>query len=170
MTRTMLVGTVLVCALAATGCGKKMSEKLGEKIMEKAIEHNSGGNAKVDISDKGMTIKTKDGEFVAGQAGAVKLPADFPSDVLVYKGSKPVVSMKTGNGLMIHLETGDSVEKVIETYGKEMPSQGWEQETAMNSAEQSMFVFKKEKRQTAVVVTKSDNVTRIMLTVSNEGK
>ena len=89
-------GIAIVCAAALTGagCGKKISEK----IMEKAIEANQGGKAKVDISNGAMTIKTKDGEFVAGQGAAVKLPADFPADVFLYKGAKPVVTMKTADG------------------------------------------------------------------------
>jgi hypothetical protein len=152
--------------LAGVGCGRKPAESVTEKLIERAIEKGQGGDAKVDISEQGMTIKTKEGEFVAGQGEAVKLPADFPGDVFVYPKAKPIVTAKTATGFMVHFQTADAVEQIIARYGEEMAAKGWEQESSMNSPQSSMLRFTKENRTAALVVTRQDQNSRLMLTVS----
>ena len=58
--------------VAMVGC-RRASEKLSAKIIEKAIEKNSGGEAKVDIKNGKVSVRTKDGEFESTTGGEAKM-------------------------------------------------------------------------------------------------
>ena len=69
MKRCVLV--VAVAALAVTGCGKKVSESITEKMVERAMAKD-GVKGKVNISDGQVTMETKDGKTtISTGAGAV---------------------------------------------------------------------------------------------------
>lgn len=174
MTKTMLV-LMIAAILVLGGCGKKNDEakakKAQEKKMEKAIEKSSGGKANVDLSKGKMTIQTKEGEKmeIAGSGAGVKLPDDFPKDVLVYKGAKVDTSLKTGDATQVMLSTTDATDKVAETYKAEMKKSGWEEKTSMQMPEMTMLQYAKDQRTVTVqVMTGDDKGTKVVLTVTKE--
>ncbi len=110
--------------VGAGACGK-VSDKVGEKVAEKSIEGASGGD--VDISDDGMSIKTKDGEF--SSKAAKELPKGWPSDILPVADGfeiENVTESKTADGTMtIVSTTGDaSAAALIDSYVDAFESNG----------------------------------------------
>ena len=157
----------LIClVILLPGC----SNNMGEKAVENAIEKETGANADVDLSDKGMNIRgeTEDGEFSISSGENAKVPDNFPSDILIYKPSKVSTSMNTPQGQSLTLATTDNAQKVLETYKKEMTSKGWAEQTSMTSGSMSMLVYGKEDRTVHVHITPSDDQTAIMLIASDE--
>ena len=153
---------IILCAVACSlvayiGCGKKAEEKVIEKIIEK----ESGGKADVDISDESISIKTEDGEATLHAGENVKLPADFPKDILVYKGADVKMTMEVPQGKSVTFLTKDDVSKVAEAYKKEMAGKGWKKEMAMDMGEQTSLIFKKDERMAQIMIGKEDDKTMI---------
>ena len=69
-----VVGLVSVALLILTGCGKKPEEKIAEKI----IEQNTGGKAKVDITDQSVKVETEEGTMNMTTGKSAKIPESFP--------------------------------------------------------------------------------------------
>jgi len=84
--------TLVALALMTMFCScKKSTEKTQEKIMEASI----GENAKVDLDDEKIVIKTDEGTFTS-DATAKSWPNEIPSDVPKFKDGK-VVNVSTQN-------------------------------------------------------------------------
>lgn len=174
MTKTMLV-VLIAASLALGGCGKKSDETRArtaqEKAMEKSIEKSSGDKANVDLSKEKMTFQTKEGgkvEIATGEAG-VKVPDDFPKDVLVYKGAKVDSSVKSPEGMQVMLSTADPADKVAEAYKTEMTKSGWTEKTSMAMAEMTMLEYTKDQRTATVNVMKGDGKgAKVMLVLTKK--
>lgn len=61
----ILIALFLSIALFSTGCAKKLEEKIGGKIVEKAIEKASGGEVTIDTKD-GVSIEMEGGSMTTG--------------------------------------------------------------------------------------------------------
>ena len=108
---------LVLCALLA-GCGKQSQETLTEKLIEKSLSRD-GVAAKVDLDGGTMKFSTTDAQgrkadfkvegdtvqvvsedgvmtFASGEN--TKVPQNFPEDVLVYAGAKPVSAMLVERG------------------------------------------------------------------------
>jgi hypothetical protein len=169
----VMIKTVWVVGMAALvmtmGC-RRAGESLAEKIAEKAIERQSGGKAKVDLdaSKQTVTIKTKEGEFVAASGEGVKIPADFPKDVPVYKDAKILMAVSNPEGVVLSLESKDGIETIAEKYAAEMKALGWEQQAAMDMGAQKMLAYNKEKRNSTITITKADKGSQITISAEKE--
>ena len=171
----VVLGVIVCSAVLVSGCGrakKSMSEKLSEKIAEKAIAMNikdsEGKDAKVDIKDGKMTIKTKDGETSFASGDGASVPADFPKDVYVVKGAKIQMSMKTPDGYALSMKVDEAAAKLAATFEAEMKAQGWNQEASFDMGEARSLSYKKGERQVAIVMSKSDKATEVMITVAEK--
>ena len=165
--RKLVVILAVAMALAVGGCGKSSEEK----AMEQAIEKGSGGKADVDLSKQKMTFQTKEGEKIEIATGGegIKLPDDFPKDILVYAGTKVESAVKTGDAHQLGLSTPDAPEKVAEAYAAQMKKDGWAEESSMKTPEMTMLQYTKEKRSVMVHITKDgDAGTKIMLMAATE--
>jgi hypothetical protein len=159
----------LVAAVAMTGCGKKTSETLAEKIIERQMA-KEGVKGKVDLSDGKVTMETKEGTSTFSSGGNAKVPDTFPKDVQVYAGAKVMASMSVPKGQHLILESGDSIEKIITFYKGQMTGGGWKEEMSMNQGESSMLVYKKEQRTVSIVVASSGKTSQIQLTVASDNQ
>jgi len=160
----VLMATMLVLSV---GCGKA-AKNLSEKIAEKAIEAQSGGDAKVDIKDGKMTVKTKDGNAVFDAGGNVSIPESFPKDVYIPKGAKILSSISANEGTVLTMEVDDTLAKVGEKYASEMKSQGWSELSTMNMNGQLMYSYKKDKRTTSMIASSNDNKTQVVLSLAQD--
>jgi hypothetical protein len=166
----------MVCSVALiSGCGKaeksmseKMSEKLAEKTIEMSMKDKDGTSAKVDISKGTMTIKTKDGETARVSGEGASVPADFPKDVYVLKGAKIQMSMKTPDGYVLNVQSEQSAATLASTYETEMKAQGWAQEASFDMGDTRSLSYKKDGRQVAIVMSKADAATTVMITVADK--
>ncbi|MCL5269239.1 MAG: hypothetical protein M1457_01470 [bacterium] len=162
-----LLCLMVVSMLAVGGCGKKAEEKM----MEKAIEQDTGDKANVDLSKNKVTIESKDGgkiEIASGGDTSLKVPDDFPKDVFVYPGAKVEASIKTPDGVQLTLVTSDAMAKVTDAYKAKMKAEGWEEKTAAAMGEMTMLQFEKADRTAMVHITKDGENSRIMLMMSQE--
>jgi len=167
---------VLVCSVVlVSGCGKAkksmsetMAEKLAEKTIEMSMKDEDGTSAKVDLSKGTMTIKTKDGETAVVSGEGASVPADFPKDVYVVKGAKIQMSMKTPDGYVLNMQVEQSTAKLAATYETELKAQGWAQEASFDMGDTRSLSYKKDDRQLAIVMNKSDESTTVMITVADK--
>ena len=60
MVKDLVTSSAIVLALMATGCS---TENIAERIAEKRIESETGGDVDIDFDDGDISIKTEDGEF-----------------------------------------------------------------------------------------------------------
>ena len=157
---------VFCLILLAAGCG----ETVEEKAMEKKIEEATGGDAEVDLSKKGMKVtgETEGGKYTFSTGESIEISKDFPADVLIYRPSKTISSMKIPEGYSVSLTTRYDMPKVTETYKREMKAKGWSEEASMNIGAQSMLAYKKDSRAANIMIAPMDDETRITVTVTME--
>ena len=159
---------ILTAMMVMFGCGEKAGEKAAEEIAEKAIESSFDGEAEVDIKKDSVRIETEEGEMTMSMGDSVKLPADLPEDVLMYKGAELSMAMEHPQGFNLSLQTKDDVSKVSEVYLAEMTEKGWTKEMSMDMGGQKMMAFKKDKRNVSVMISSDEEMTQITLTVAAE--
>ena len=123
--RYLMMIALPVIALLMFGCGEKSEKMAAEKIAEKAIESNIGGDAKVDIEKESIRIETGKGDMTMTAGDSAKLPANFPEDVFLYKDADLKMAMELPQAFNLSFETSDAVSKVSETYLAEMKKKGW---------------------------------------------
>jgi len=168
MRKGLAVSLVLVTALAFVGCGKKAQERAAEKMIEK----QSGGKVKADLSKGQFTIKDKEGRATFSQGGGAEVPEGFPKDVLVYKGSQIVMSSKQKKNFTLMLTTKADPKTVADAYKAAMKSQGWDESNMVNieGTISIQYQKEKEKRTTAVSISKSGDQTQITLIAETGGE
>ena len=173
MTKTrgwLAVAVALAAALA--GCGNKDDDAGREEALEQAIEKD-GARANVDLSKGRISIQTKEGQKleIAGTDGELKIPADFPKDVLVYKGAKVETTVKATEGTMVTLTTPDPTAKVTEAYKADMKKSGWDEKTSVLMPGMTMLQYTKDKRTVSLHISGDDKATLILLTIgAQEGE
>lgn len=165
------LGVCVLCVLVVAGCSKKKESashgnRLAEKMAEAAIEHQSGGQAKVDIQGDHVSIQTKDGNYQvsSGDAG-VAIPADFPKEIPIYAGSTVVQTVTTPDGAHAMLKSTDAATKVMAFYKERLTGDGWKTEMAMQSAGGDMLSVTKGPLSLAILVSASDGTTMISATL-----
>jgi hypothetical protein len=159
---------LFISIMVMFGCGKKAGEEAAEKLAEKAMESSFDGKAKVDIEKGSVQIETEKGKMTMTTGDSVKLPADFPEDVLVYKGAKLSMAMEHPQGFNLNLQTKDDMSKVSEVYLAEMTAKGWIKEMSMDMGGQKTMAFKKDERSVSVMISPNEDMTQITLIVAAE--
>lgn len=167
MKTALTIACTLTLALTLSAC-RRASESMAERVIEKAMQAQGGGQADVDLSEGRMVIQNKDGKSEIATGGSAAVPADFPKDILVYDGAKIVVSAKHQDGFMLSLQTPDKREKVVEKYRASMTAQGWSEESSLNAGEVTVVAYKKEGRSASLSVAGSGDETQITLTAATE--
>lgn len=178
MKKKMLVGGVLVfMVLVFSGCGPsdRISEKAGEKLMEKMIETQTGGKVDVNTGKQTMDITTKDGTVSVSQEGEGKLPNDFPKDIFIFSDAKITVSTSgsaESKSFSISYSTATGQNDAIEKYKSEMTGNGWSKESEMNfGAEQGAFLnFKKGDLSVAVTIGTDQEKNTFITVIGAENK
>jgi len=156
-----------IFTLILSGCGKSVSQIVGEKATEKIIENQTGGKANVDINNGNVKVDTKEGSIETG--ANVKLPADFPSDVYVIEGSMvAAMSDQANKSFTISIEINKSLEEASTIYQTELKKQGWSITGTMNFGESSSVVAEKDNRTVSVYINKSNDKTTVVLGVATK--
>ena len=161
MKKFVLVAAIIGAGLIAGACGKSDEEKI-----EEAIEQETGAKADVSLEDNSFRMTSKDGEFQTGDS--VKLPKDFPDDVLVYKGATPKSTIKQQEQLVVTLSSADAPAKVFEAYQKAMTDKGWKEESAFQSADSSMLSYSKGEERKANISISKDGEKGSMIVLALE--
>jgi len=159
---------VAVCLLAAGAC-RKAAEKPAEKLAEAALEREMGGNAKVDIGDGTLTVKTKDGESKMTAGDAASIPENFPKDVLILKDAKVKMSVQVPQGMQVSFESKETPDAIAQTYSREMRAKGWTSETKIDGEGGTVQTFEQEKsgRTAVVMISRSEKITEVVVTATS---
>jgi outer membrane lipopolysaccharide assembly protein LptE/RlpB len=165
-----LTTLALAAALAGlAGCGKvteMATEKATEKYMESQINQN-GGNAKVDLSQGGMTAEGTDehGKAFKMEMGSAKL-SEADVKIPFYPGATPAENsgtrIKNGGGEMVSIElvTSDAPKTVSTWYRDKLKSTAGEGRTVIDSAAEdngmSLAISDPKSNEAATVNVSSD--------------
>lgn len=152
----------LFALLLIAGCSKEETYTSADGDVTAKVKRNG--------SDIEVTAEDEEGNKFAAQSGKnVEIPADFPSDIPIYSGAKPLVAMQMeAQGQSVTLESGDSLDAVYQFYVDAMQANGWTLDAQMDWGGQKMIAAKKGDRTAAVSIGASDGKTQIVLTNSNE--
>jgi hypothetical protein len=138
-----LATVMIVMAVVLSGCGsgKSLGQQAGEKIAEKAIEAQSGGKVDVNANDGNVTIKTEDGQAQYSAGGTVKLPENFPKELVMADDAKIIISTSADSGSTIAYVTDSSKDEIFNKYISGLAGQGWKKEMELNTGSGQMANF-----------------------------
>lgn len=158
---------ILLVALAVFSVGCK---NVAEKAVEKAIEKESGGKARVNANDGTIEVETDKGKV---QIGKNDLPEGFPEDVPVYRKAKIVSSVNNQDTYQITFSAeGKKMDEISDFYKEELEGNGWKSDSSSNSnaAGQVMsgLQYEKDSRKVSVMITESGDTTAIILQTSEK--
>lgn len=165
MKNKVLLPTAIVSLLLLSGCSlpskENAEQKIGEKIMEKAIESQTGGKVNVDTDNDQMNINTKDGNLSMSSTGEAKIPENFPTDIYVAEDAKvnfAASNLGTGKDVSIAYITAASLDDVSEKYKQEMTKNGYTKDTEMDMGSQGkVLTFKKGQTTASILIGQSQN-------------
>ena len=149
----LTLGSCSSCAQKAT---QKAVEKVAEKAAEQQIEKETGQKAdvKIDTSPAGggqITVKSDQGNQVFAAGTQTQIPADFPKDIPIYQGSKPMMVVSQGaKGVFMTLQAPDSMDNLKTFYKSRMVAEGWKIDSEITLQDMVSLNCKKENR-TALV-------------------
>jgi hypothetical protein len=121
--RVSILASAVVALALLPAC-----KRLKEKAEEKAIERATGGQVQLNGDNGGkVTVSAPDGGGTMTFGAGTEIPKDWPKDVPVYPGAKPLASLATTNdqgkpAWLMTLETTDSKEQVVAFYKGKMTS------------------------------------------------
>lgn len=161
-----LVSSVAVLVLLGAGCNPfqkaqdEISNKIGEKVAEGLIGQATGGD--VDIKKDGDQITFKDDKTGATSAFGedVKLPDDFPKEVLLYSGIKisgVTLSRENGVGAWLMANSQDEMSKVVAWYDNETKDKGWTKDSSLTIEKMETRVYSKDKDRLSITVAPADD-------------
>jgi hypothetical protein len=153
---TSMLGAVIVLS----GCWPFPSkDEIGQKIVEKAIESQTGGKININTDKGTVDINTKDGSLSTGKE--VKIPENFPKDIFVFSDAQVVFAMSGTSGeksYSISYFTASTPEDAFAKYKEEMVSKGWQKESEMDMGAQGKIVnFKKGQLSIMVTIGTSED-------------
>lgn len=159
----VLVVIVLICVVlavltfAANSFRRRISQKLGENVLEKVIEQQTGGKVDIKSGSNGedFTIKTQDGQTQYSAGGGVKLPDGFPQELIVVDDAKLIMATSSSTGSSVTYYTNFDQDAVFAKYLANLPVLGWTKDTEINSTQGKMINFSKGAE--AGVVTIGEN-------------
>lgn len=113
---------------------------------------------------------TPDGKVFEAEYGrADQLPSDFPDDVPLYGGARPLSSLASPeHGTVVNLRSADPPEKLFAWYREHYARQGWTVEHADEARGRSTLVVRKGNRVSSVVIQGVPGATQALLTVGED--
>ena len=154
-----------VCVMLLPAC-KKMQENTADRLLEKAIEKQTGANASVDIANRSVKIKAKEGQltFTAGEG---KLPINFPADIFIDKDYKIQMNLQAEKGLSLVLESAKDLKTNMTLYKIKMKENGWSLSDESSVSGIGSITFKKKGRAVNMMFFGRDNKTEMNLMVQS---
>jgi hypothetical protein len=160
-----LFAAVLVFALGACK-GRTVSSRLGEKSVENMIEKATGGQAKVDLKDGTIKVKTAEGETEIGTSKT--WPNDLPADVLKPESGKITGVVRSTQEEKkywnISFEGADAA--AFDKYADALKAGGWDIKMTTKTGDGGLF--QAEKGKLMVVATFTNAGKNVNLVVTNQ--
>lgn len=146
-----------------------MQERVAEKTLESRIEAQTGAKTKIDLANKSITIKAKEGALTFTAEGGVKVPEDFPKDVYLEKNSKVNGILNAGGTTTIGIETPKELAEITKNYKDGMKVKGWHLDSENSLPGISNLVFKKNERIANIMLFGSgDKKTQVNISIQSK--
>lgn len=153
------VGLIAVAlpALILLGAGCSPSDKIAEKITEKALEKASGNKVKVDLnSDGGVTVKGKEGSLSVGGNGS--RPESAPEDLPSVQGAKNFFWLgSSGSGMFSYEVSSNDFKAICAAQLDLLAKAGWQKSDAYEMDVEKMMSKSLAKPDFALSITCSDS-------------
>jgi hypothetical protein len=153
LSRGRSVGIILT-VLAISGTVSSCQKKIGEGLVEKAIEQSTGN--KVDINSGGQNITIQsEGQKIEIQGNSGVWPADMPSDVPKFSWGqiKAVTRAETPEGKNWSVVCDNVPGNIIKDFESQLKSKGFQNiSTVVTSGEGQGGVVSGEKEKVKVVL------------------
>ena len=152
--RVLAVTALSFSMVTACGrAGETAEDAATEAVTEAAVEAIT--DAELDIEDGGQTVSGVDEQgraFSASQGEAAKIPADFPSDVLVPEGLVLDTSMVVGTNAFIGGTLPGELATLAADIEARMKGAGWSPVVAMTSPESSTLLWERDGRSVSYTI------------------
>lgn len=153
MKKKTIFSTALCSAVVLlAGCGPN----IGQKIVEKSIESQTGGKVDVNSDKSQMNIKSNEGDFSMSGEGTATLSADFPKDIFMAPDAKIQFSMANGKDKSYSAAyiTSMNVDEIYGKYKSDLESKGWaaDTKTEMTFNDSKTVTYKKGSESLMVIV------------------
>jgi hypothetical protein len=150
-------GLIVAATLALSGCGPN----LGEKIMEKTIESQTGGKVDINSNRGEVTIDSEQGNLTVSGDGTATLIKDFPKDIYIAPDAKILLSLANGQdkSYSVVYTTGISMDDVYATYREDLAAKGWasDSEEVVVISETKMLIYKKGVQRLTIMISLSQD-------------
>jgi len=174
MNKKIITGMVLVSSLLLSSCnlGQKVSQNASNKIAEKIIESQSGGKIDVDSNNGKVIIKTEDGQSEFSAGSEIKLPDNFPKELILAIDAKIIMSTSSDQGASVTYVTNSSQEEIVTKY-KNFFANGWKKTVEVDTGEGKMLSFSKTDQNAMVIIGENNTndqpgKTLVSLTLATE--
>lgn len=120
-------------------------------------------DVKVDKTTEGVDVKTKDVDVSTS-----KLPADWPTDIPVYKDAKLLASAKTPQGSTATYEISDKLKPVGDFYKDEMKKAGYDPDKSndmMMTDKGGIMMYKKGGKEVDITMGYADATAKTSVVV-----
>jgi len=150
---------VLVVGLAACSPGA-----CAERMVEEAIEAETGGEVDVDAEGGTLSVTGADGETMQVGEG-VALPEDLPSFIPIHPDAVPRMVMNMGEVMQISLVVDETASAVVAWYRDQLEANGFEIRSDMASPMGTVLACEREESTLGITIMEDsdDNLTVITL-------
>lgn len=150
-----LAAIIIITPLILTGCGKSISEQIGEKIAEESLKTTTGQDVDINTEDESVSFKTEDGEMQYSGEGEAKIPEGLPEDLIIASDAKILFSSSASEGLSVSYTTNDSKDTIYNQYLNHLTNSGWSKEMELNTGTGYSLSFTRNIQQLSLTI--SDN-------------
>lgn len=158
----MVVGAVGLSLLGA-GCNPisnavdQAKKSATDRIVEKMIEGQTGGDVKINSKDGSVTIKDDKNGGTVSYGEEVRIPSDFPTEVPRYPGAKTILAYAQESTKQASLSqmTSDDVDKTQKWFEDTLKGQGYTREQMMDLGEGRILQYVKGMSKVDIVLTRS---------------
>ncbi len=118
------IGAGVAALILAAGCGDDVADKAAEKLTEKAIESEGGGDVDVDIDTDSGKWSVKSEEGTASFESGGDIPDWLSEDVPIPAGAKVMANISSGDGSYVQLAANGSPKDVFEKFKMDLAGKG----------------------------------------------
>ena len=164
--RTIVLALLLlVVPFVAAGC-----DSASDKIAEKVVEEQTGGDVDIDTKDGEVSVSGKDG--AASFSSKDELPKGWPSDIDLPKDAKikgsSSVKADGGTNYTVTAEDEDSLDDIVDHFQDELD--GWKSTSSTDSEADgrasSFQTWEKDKQMFTLVVSDAGDIRTFVATIT----
>lgn len=152
--------------LILSGCGKNVSQIVGEKATESLIKNQTDGAVNVDLDKNNVRMNINGANLESGSN--LKLPDNFPKDVYLIDGNIiSSFSNETDNQFSVSIESNNPMDELYALYQNKLKGDGWKITGTMNFENSFSIFSEKDGRVASVSINQEDNKVTVTIVVAD---